>query len=207
MQGPVLPNATATPVGDSAGSAPPPVGTAGAPEAVTTSQPGFVPDPQATGEISIPDAQATKDALIALSTIVPPTAVVKPTEVPVPPTAVQDTGSSDGAIPGDVPTVDIPPVDAQPTEESKPTPAPTPVPAPNDGGATVDASSGDQSGGASGASADGGPVPSTNPATGGGRSDLTTWLGLAAALMMLGGWALRFKARTPVPVRAESNND
>ncbi len=208
MQGPVLPNATTTPVGDQSGSVPAAVGTAGAPEAVTTSQPGVgAPSAQATGEASVPDAIATRDSVFATASSVP-TEPVKPTAVP--PTAVVDTGSSDGALPGDLPTVEVPPADI-PTPETKPTPAPTPAPAPNDGGVTVDASTDGQSGSsgdASGsASADGGAAPTTNPTTGGGRSDLTTWLGLAAAMMMLGGWVLRLKGRTPVPVRAKSDNE
>lgn len=214
VNGPVLPNATATRTGAaqpvSTASAPQAVSTSVAPQAVNTGVPNAQPTGQ-TGGPSVPDAQATREAFLSQPTPQPPTAVVQPTNVP--PTAVVTNpgGSSDGAAPGS----DLPPTDSQPTPESVPTPAPTPVPAPNDGNNTVDASTGagsDASGGSSNSNSDNaagsnGAAPTTNPTTGAGRSDLTTWLGLFAALMMLGGWVLRYKANRPVAVRAEARNE
>jgi LPXTG-motif cell wall-anchored protein len=80
----------------------------------------------------------------------------------------------------------------------------------NDGTGTVDATSGgstsDVPGGGVPATGDGAP-PQVNPATGAGRNDLPSWLGIAGALMMLGGWLLRRTGRAGVAAPAQATSD
>ena len=189
VYGPPLPP-TATPT--QANGFPEPVTTTFVPQAIDTSEPGtLAPNPQTTSEVPVPPAQSTNEVPVPILTNVPTTGPIATEEVKESP----PTGDGNTDVP--------------PAVESVPTPAPTPVPPPtnNDGPAidvTTGGATGDTTAGGSASTTEGTP-PQTNPATGGGRSDLPVWLGFASALMVLGGWALRRTGRAPAtaPARTE----
>lgn len=205
VAGPVLPGATPTtqPAGNAAqpvsttvlpqaidtSVAPQAVDTSVAPQAVDTSQPGIpnpvntalAPMPVITGEPVAPstptpaptkaDPPSGSDTPPSGGKATVPPANVKPTEPPATATIILP-GSSNGGGTTDNPGGIIGGSDS-------PAPPPTPVPTkPPAGGGT--------------AIGEGAP-PTSTPATGGGKSFLTSWLSIAACLMVLGGWALRRK--------------
>jgi hypothetical protein len=188
VYGPPLPP-TATPT--QANGFPEPVTTTFVPQAIDTSEPStLAPNPQTTSEVPVPPAQSTNEVPVPIVTNVPTTGPIATEEVKeIPPTGDGNT-------------------DVPPAVESVPTPAPTPAPPPtnNDGpaiDATTGGATGDTAAGGSASTTEGTP-PQTNPATGGGRSDLPMWLGFASALMVLGGWALRRTGRAPAPAQART---